>query len=316
MNKTKFAVGCFVQWYEIEIIPEYIDSLVKAVNHYGKDHMLIDFTLSTNQDLEKIVNSKSMLDIVNSFNLQMDKLADFNTNIEITNELTTIADYRRRFNSNYATKADVLMWGESDMLIPRVAFEVQDNLYKLAPTKKFVSTFGICKMWDDSWKVLEHPEFTNKPFIENDYKNWWSLKYTMSQKEMEEINNRTQSIEVKSLQKLKFNGCGLLISSEIIKVGVNIPQSVFFVHEDTAFMLMLQRILGNVQQYAVSGILNVHNRNHPKKRMYVKNESGDTMNQKRRSNDWYVKANKYSEENCYNLFNPDHISKTWNDVWK
>ena len=138
MNKTKFAVGCFVQWYEIEIIPEYIDSLVKAVNHYGKDHMLIDFTLSTNQDLEKIVNSKSMVDIVNSFNLQMDKLADFNTNIEITNELTTIADYRRRFNSNYATKADVLMWGESDMLIPRVAFEVQDNLYKLAPTKKFV----------------------------------------------------------------------------------------------------------------------------------------------------------------------------------
>jgi hypothetical protein len=50
--------------------------------------------------------------------------------------------------------------------------------------------------------------------------------------------------------------------------------------------------------------------------MYIANETGDTMNQKRRSNDWYIKANKYSEENCYNIFNPNYKPKTWADVWK
>jgi hypothetical protein len=35
-----------------------------------------------------------------------------------------------------------------------------------------------------------------------------------------------------------------LISSEVIKAGVNIPKSVFFVHEDSAFMYMTNKILG------------------------------------------------------------------------
>ena len=60
----------------------------------------------------------------------------------------------------------------------------------------------------------------------------------------------------------------------------------------------------------------VHNRNHPKKREYVEGESGNTMNKRRRSNDWYVKANQMCEENYRNLFNPNFKSWTWEDVWK
>jgi len=40
-----------------------------------------------------------------------------------------------------------------------------------------------------------------------------------------------------------------------------------------------------------------------------------TMNEKRRSNDWYVKANKMSEQNVYNLFNQFKFY-TWEDVFK
>jgi len=58
----------------------------------------------------------------------------------------------------------------------------------------------------------------------------------------------------------------------------------------------------------------VHNRNHPKKRMYIEGETGGTMNEKRRSNEWYVKANKMSEENTYNLFN-QFKTYTWKDVF-
>ena len=117
------------------------------------------------------------------------------------------------------------------MLVPSQMFTILDGLHKQSPVSKYVATFGICKMWDDTWKALEHPDFTDKPFIENDYENYWSVKYTMTAAEMESINSKTIQPEVVVLPEHKFNGCGLVISSEVIKAGVNIPKSVFFVHE-------------------------------------------------------------------------------------
>ena len=201
-----------------------------------------------------------------------------------------------------------------------VTFNILDNLHKTSLQNnnfKYLAFFGTCKMWDKSWEILEHPDFTIKPHIDNDYDNWWSLKYTMTKEEMNKINEKTEDLEVLIAPQHKFNGCGLVISSEVIKSGVNIPRSAFFVHEDTSFMLMTQKILGNIPQYIIKNILLVHNRNHPKKRMYIKGERKDgTMNEKRRSNSWYVKANKMSEQNCYNTFNPNYKSFTWEDVWK
>jgi hypothetical protein len=174
-------------------------------------------------------------------------------------------------------------------------------------------------MWDDSWKQLEHPDFTNKPFIEGDTKNWWSLRYTMSKKEMNEINSKTEELDVKILPQHKFNGCGLVISSEVIKAGVNIPKSVFFIHEDSAFMYMTNKVLGNIPQYVIKNILLVHNRKSPKKRAYIVGEEGldktDT-GALRKTHSWYSKANKMCEQNYLNLFNPQYKSFTWKDVWK
>ena len=184
-------------------------------------------------------------------------------------------------------------------------------------TPKYVSFFGTCKMWDESWKVVEHTDFTDKPFIPNDYDNWWSLKYTMSINEMDKINEKVSELDVRVLNQFKFNGCGLVISSEVVKAGANIPRSVFFVHEDTAFQNMVTKLFdGAVPQYLVKNILLVHNRNHPKKRMYIKGERSDgTMNDKRRSNEWYVNGNKMSEYNTHNIFNQNK-TYSWKDVWE
>tara|TARA_Y100001937_G_C7040830_1_gene294511 strand:- start:393 stop:920 length:528 start_codon:yes stop_codon:yes gene_type:complete len=174
-------------------------------------------------------------------------------------------------------------------------------------------------MWDDTWKLLEHPDFTDKPFYDKPEQfkpdQWWSLRYTMTKDEMNAINDKTNELDVRVASPHKFNGCGLVISSEVIKAGVNIPKSVFFVHEDSAFMHMTNRVLGNIPQYVIKNILLVHNRNHPDKRKYIHGERKDgTMNEKRRSNDWYVKANDLSQQNYINLFNPNYKSFTWKDV--
>lgn len=317
-NKTTFAIGCLVQWYEIDIVEEYVSSLKDAVELYGAENVTVDVTVVMNEDLEKTNLSDADFWMLEEriYDIFLNHLGINNYTIRSTNQIHTIADYRREFNIRYCNDVDVLVWGEMDMLVPKQAFDVLDKLHQSVgnQTPKYLATFGICKMWDASWAPLEHTEFTTKPFIENDYDNWWSLKYTMNKDEMNAFNDKVDELDVRVIQPHKFNGCGLVISSEVIKAGVNIPSSVFFVHEDTSFMLMTQKILGQIPQYHFKNILVVHNRNHPNKRNYVLGESGSTLNQKRRSNDWYVKANKFSEENCYNIFNTNYKSKTWKDV--
>ena len=319
MSNTKFAIGCLVQWYEIEILPEYIDTLLEAIDAYDKNSVVVDLKLVTNQELEQLDNPDRLAYILSQFDKQVEKLKGYRANVLIDKNLITIADYRREFNSTYCELADVLIWGETDMLVPKQAFTALNNLHQNINTPKYLATFAICKMWDNSWKPLEHVEFTDKPFIEGDTENWWSLRYTMNAEEMNALNGKVEDLDVATVQPHKFNGCGLVISSEVIKSGVNIPSSVFFIHEDTAFMLMTQKVLGNIPQYHFRNILVVHNRKHPNKRVYVKGEEGIDKTDTgalRRAHDWYAKANKMCEQNCYNLFNPEHRAFTWKDVWK
>jgi hypothetical protein len=216
------------------------------------------------------------------------------------------------------------MWGETDSLIPRQTFQILDRLHTGVKDKtpKYVGFFATCKMWDDSWKILEHPEFTDKPFIDMDRvdtENWWSLRYNMTIDEMNSFNDKVEELDIQNTTQLKFNGCGLVISSEVIRAGINIPKSVFFVHEDTAFMNnLLVMFQGQLPQYIIKNVLLVHNRKHVKKRRYVKGEDEVTpgdIGGARLAHNWYDKANKLSEFNAHNFFK-QYKMYTWEDVYE
>ena len=309
--KTKFAIGCLIQWYECDIIEEYLDSLQAAISKYDGE-VLVDFTIVKNEDLEKCISHEQKLDCMYKIRYALQARGWL---AHEEPDLYTIADYRREFNNNYCSKVDVLMWGESDALIPKQTFIILDNLHKMSlqnNNPKYLAFFGTCKMWDDSWKSVEHVDFTDKP---KNNKAWWGTRYITSIEEMNKINDKVEELDVRIVSPHKFNGCGLVISSEVVRAGVNIPESVFFVHEDTAFMMMTNKVLGNIPQYVIKNILLVHNREHPNKRSYVKGEAGDSLGEKRNSNDWYTIANKMCEQNTYRLFDNSYKSFTWEDVW-
>jgi hypothetical protein len=182
---------------------------------------------------------------------------------------------------------------------------------------KWIATFASCKMWDDTWKLLEHPDFTIHPHSDSPL-DWWSVNHTMNYQEMCDINSKAQSYEIKTLTgpNLKFNGCGLVLTSEIIKAGVNVPLAAFFVHEDTAFLELLKRVFPDLVQYHFSNILLVHNRKDPNKRpnYLISGEQGQTVGQRRKSNSRYVKANSLSELNTKNLFNTKIKFYDWDDI--
>jgi len=338
---NKFAIGCLIQWYEIEQIELYLESVKQSLeNIENKDNVIIDLYFNTSQSLEKVDRTQITLsEIIQKYHKIIEKVfnydddlvslvgCDYNlklsTNIH-SEEFYTIADYRREFNDKYCEEVDVLMWGETDSLIPKQTFEILDNLHLQVKdnTPKYIGFFGTCKMWDESWKPLEHPDFTDKPFIDSDKEdteNWWSLRYNMTLEEMNKINEKVEELDVQIAKQYKFNGCGLIISSEVIKSGVNIPRSAFFVHEDTAFLnSMIKMFGGSIPQYIIKNVLLVHNRKHPEKRNYILGEDGiDKANVggKRLTHEWYKKANKMCEHNAYNMFNQSK-TYTWKDVFK
>jgi hypothetical protein len=50
----------------------------------------------------------------------------------------------------------------------------------------------------------------------------------VNKEEMNKFNDKVEKLQVDVISPHKFNRCGLAISSEVIKAGVNIPKSVFF----------------------------------------------------------------------------------------
>tara|TARA_B100002019_G_scaffold278431_1_gene279256 strand:- start:2258 stop:3280 length:1023 start_codon:yes stop_codon:yes gene_type:complete len=333
--KNKFAIGCLVQFYEIEIIEDYLKSVKNSLDIVqNKDNVIIDICFNMNQGLEKVDENKismgelrdrfrDILKDVFGYQHQFMDCGENNYDLRLTEHsesIYTIADYRREFNDKYCTEVDVLMWGESDSLIPTQTWYILDELHNSVreKTPKYVSFFATCKMWDDTWKILEHPDFTDKPFIEMDTENWWSLRYNMNQQEMDEINNRTEELDIKQTTQLKFNGCGLVISSDVIKSGANIPKSVFFVHEDTAFMNnCLIHFRNQLPQYIIKNILLVHNRKLPNKRMYIEGQDiqdGD-MTEMRKKQYWFANADKMSQMNAFNTTEQGHTF-TWEDVFR
>jgi len=310
--KTKFAIGCLVQWYECNIIEEYVNSLKDALDQY-EGQVTVDFTILGNQDLEKCISE----DQLNKCIEQIKLICNFG-NIRYIDKLYTIADYRRGFLEEYHSQADVLIQGESDALMPKQTFIVLDMLHEQVKdlTPKYIATFGINKMWDSSWEPLEHIEFTDKPFINDDEENWWSIRYTMTKEEMNKFNDKVENLNIINIKPHKFNGCGLIISSETVKAGVNIPKGAFFI-DDTALQNMAHQLLPNMPQYHFKNVLIVHNRKHPNKRSFILNE--DTIgyiDDKRKSTDWYTIANEFCKINDSNIFNPNHKFYTWDDVWE
>jgi len=306
LDKT-YCIGAHIMYYEIEIYKEYIDGLVNMLETINnKENVYIDLYLNTNQHLESIDTTKiSKQQIKQIFMDGIYKLRDCgvdNLNWSFSNGVMYFhTDYRRDLNYKYCKLVDYVIWGETDSFIPKEGLQAIDSLAKYTDSigeYKYIMTFADRKMWDDSWNPTVHNDYVDLVFVDDEkgHLNPNQAKSQMSIEKMNEINAKITDFDFIQIPYTKIDGSFLVISSDLIKSGVNIPLCMLY-NDDEGFAISYNQLhKGNVKQYICKNLLKVHARRHPNKRMYVKDENNEHSFNDKKGNGFQT-FKKLSQEN-------------------
>lgn len=297
-------------YFEIEMFEEYIDGLFNLLDTVeNKENIMLDFCFNTSEHLEQIDTSQiSKEELISKFDTQIARLKGYNCKInyhDTGDGFYYHADYRRDLNYNYCKKVDYVMWGETDSFFPKEAFQAIESLSEYARTNgihRFIMSFADRKMWDSSWDPLVHPKFENHVFVddENGHLNPNQAKSQMSIERMNEINAESKEFDFTYIQQPKISGSCLVLSSDIIKAGVNVPLCLIY-NDDEGLSIMSKIVLGNnFIQFICKNILHVHARRHAKKRLYVMDENNPHSFAPQK-NDTFKRFKEMSQANIANL---------------
>ena len=311
--KNKYIIGTHIMFYEIDMAEEHIQSIINTVNEVdNKENIHVDLFFNISEYFEKIDTTKtSKSELEDKFKSLVEKLHKvcFTVSYKIydENKPVTMVDYRRDLNYFNCKNYDYIIWGETDALLPKETFQALEQIKEYATANnihRYVTTFATRKMWDPSWKVLEHVDFTDKEYYETKlpdgsrderaFNEPHSIRYTMGIDEMNKINAKANEFELGILRQPQFDGSCLVLSGDLIKNGVNVPHCIMgHLVDDTSMMYSCKQIMGQAYvQFVVKNILKVHNRNHPKKRMYALDMDSDrdlALANTEKKGDWFYK---------------------------
>lgn len=325
LNK-KYVIGTHVMWFEIEMYADFIDGMVNLLETVeNKENVTIDLCFNMLQHFEEVDYDKiKKHELVIKFKKGISTLETMgfivNQEIKDGDEFYFHADYRRDLNYNYCKKVDYVMWGETDSFFPREAFQVIETLAKYTDEQgihKYLLSFADRKMWDSSWDSLVHVDYRDVKFIDDDnghlYKN--QAKSQLSIEEMNEINARAKEFDFSYIQRPKISGACLVLSSDLIKFGVNIPSCLLY-NDDEGLSIMCEKLLGqNFLQFVCQNILHVHARRHSQKRLYVKDENNPHSYINKKNNNFHEFL-KLSKENIQKLITGQGKFKEYDDLKK
>jgi len=323
LNK-KYVVGTHIMWFEIEMYKDFIDGMVNLLETVdNKENVTIDLCLNLSQHLETIdTNQITESDIVGKFNKGIIRIEELGYNVVSkvhTDEdgFYFHTDYRRDLNYYYCKKVDYVMWGETDSFFPREAFEAIETLSKYTDEQnihRYLLSFADRKMWDASWDALVHNDYVNHTFVDDDQQhlNLNQAKSPLPIEKMNEINTRAKEFDFTYINYPKISGACLVLSSDLIKFGVNIPPCLLY-NDDEGLSIMSQKLLGqNFMQFVCKNLLHIHARRHPQKRLYVLDENNPNSFGDKKNNN-FQKFLQLSKANIQNLINGNNKFYEYND---
>lgn len=327
INLTKkYVIGTHIMFYEIEIFKEFIDGLINMIEIIeNKENVFFDFHLNTTEYLEKIDTSKISKDEITQIFLDgMNKLSKSgaeNIYWDLGNgSMYFHTDYRRDLNYKYCKKVDYVVWGETDSLIPREGLQAIDTLAHYTDPQnihKYIMCFADRKMWDNSWDPTVHVDYESHTFVddENGHLHPKQAKSQMSIEQMNNINSTVEDFDFRMIPYTKIDGSFLVISSDLIKSGVNIPLCMLY-NDDEGLAISYNQVHPNkIRQFICKNLLKVHARRHPNKRMYVKGEENEYSFNDQKGNAFQV-FKDLSQKNIQTLHTGDNKFYEYNDLKK
>jgi len=322
--KNKYVIGTHVMWFEIEMFEDFVDGLINLLETVeNKENVTIDLCFNLSQKLEKIDE-----DIVDEEYLTVQFFDGVHrieylgyevvANVVDGDEFYFHADYRRDLNYNYCKKVDYVMWGETDSFFPKEAFQAIETLSEYTKEQnlhRYLLSFADRKMWDSSWDPLVHVDYEHLEFIDDDkgHLNPNQAKSLLSIEKMNEINAKTDEFNFTYITKPKISGACLVLSSDLIKCGVNIPSCLLY-NDDEGLSIMCEKLMGeSFIQFICKNILHVHARRHPNKRMHVLGEDNpySFINQKNLN---FQKLLDLSKSNIHSLVTGQGKFYEYNDL--
>jgi len=313
---NKYVIGTNVMWFEIEMYKDFIDGLINLLDNdiENKENIIIDLCLNLSQHLEKMDTTQiEEFRIIDKFYKGVDKIKklgyEVNTFQVEKDEFYFHTDYRRDLNYNYCKKVDYVMWGETDSFFPKEAFIGLETLSQYTNENgihKYIACFGDRKMWDSSWDDTVHIDYVDVEFVDDDnqHNNLNQAKSLLPIETMNEINSKVDDLDIRVINYPKLDGSCLVMSSDLIKFGVNIPSCMIY-NDDHGMSIMSEKLMGqDYKQFVFKNLLKVHARRHPNKRLYVLDENNPNSFGNKK-NDKFNKFKRLSDENIQNL-----VSKT------
>ena len=311
LNK-KYVIGTNIMWFEIQMYKDFIDGLVNLLdtNIENKDNVCIDLCLNLSQHLEKLDTEQiTEEEIIDKFYKGVDRIKalgyEVNTFQIEKDEFYFHADYRRDLNYNYCKKVDYVMWGETDSFFPKEAFWGLESLSQYTDNQnihRYIACFGDRKMWDSSWDATIHNDYVDVKFVDDDkqHLNLDQAKSPLPIETMNKINENVEELDIGMIQYPKLDGSCLVLSSDLIKYGVNIPSCMIY-NDDHGLSIMSEKLLGKeYKQFVFKNLLKVHARRHPNKRLYVMEEDNPNSFGNKK-NDKFNQFKQLSDRNIQTL---------------
>ena len=326
LNK-KYVIGTHVMFFEIEMYKDFIDGLINLIETVeNKENITIDLCFNINEILEKIdrkqIDEGQLLGRFYSGVKRLESNGIENINIKIIqkDEFYFHADYRRDLNYNYCKKVDYVMWGETDSFFPKEAFQALESLAQYADEQnihRYIMCFADRKMWDESWNPTVHTDYENLEYIDDEdhHLHKTQAKSQLSIEEMNKINSKVEDFDFRLINYPKIDGSCLVISSDLIKSGVNIPPCLIY-NDDEGLAISAQQLYGqNFMQFICKNLLKVHARRHQQKRLYVLGENNPNSFDDRKQNA-FVKFKEISQLNIRSLLEGKNKFYEYNDFKK
>ncbi len=326
---NKYVIGTHVMWFEIEMFTDFIDGMINLMETVeDREKVTIDLCFNLSQKLEKIDDTKISIDgyngLLEKFDNGVHRLQkvhpDVKWRVHDGDDFYFHADYRRDLNYNYCKKVDYVMWGETDSFFPKEAFQVIETLSEYTKEQnihRYLLSFADRKMWDSSWDPLVHVDYESHVFVDDDkgHLNPNQAKSPMSIEKMNEINAKADEFDFTYITNPKISGACLVLSSDLIKCGVNIPPCLIY-NDDEGLSVMSEKLLGqNFIQFICKNILHVHARRHPNKRLYVMGEDNPhSFIDKKNPN--FQKLLNFSKQNIQTLITGQGKFYEYNDLEK